>query len=325
MTESMEKKPVIKRLNLLVTKHCNLHCRMCDYPQFSSFYDKDFSLEQLKSVIREIAALGGELLELSGGEPMVRMEIYEIISFGRSLKLKTFMATNGVLIGPVEAAKLLESGLGSVLLSLEGPEPLNDKLRGPGNFQKTIHAIRSFLSHQAEYPDFEVMVGITLSKYNYQEIVQFSKFLLEEIGIHKITINPFAKEMLVGENYLSRPVEFNITGELIPDLSEKMQQLIKYAGSMPGKLPAPSYLDKIPDYFSGKKFIPKNGCQVPAYFCGITATGEVYPCWKTPPVGNLNKMSLTEILCSSKAQKLRELASAGKCNGCLTSCYSEIY
>jgi MoaA/NifB/PqqE/SkfB family radical SAM enzyme len=325
MTEPVKKIPHVKRLNLLVTKYCNLHCRMCDYKHFSPFYDQELSLDQLKSVIQEMAALGGEVLELSGGEPMVRKGIYEIISYGRSLNLKVFMATNGVLIGPSEAEKLLESGLISASFSLEGPEQLNDELRGPGNFQKTLNAIRNFLSHQATIPNLEVNVGITLSKYNYQSIVSFSKFLLEEIGVHQITINPFEKDMLVGKNYLSRPVEFHITPELIPDLTGKLQELTEYAESMPGKLPAPNYLNKIPDYFLGQKFIPKNGCQIPLSFCGIAATGGVYPCWKTPPVGNLKKMSLTEILSSEKAQKLRERALAGQCNGCLTSCYREIY
>lgn len=345
MTESVKKTPQIKRLNLLVTKYCNLRCRMCDYTKFKQACDQELSLPLLKSIIKEFAAIGGVQLELSGGEPMVRKDIYEIIAYAHSFGLKILMISNGTLIGQAETEKLLKAGLTSVSFSLEGPEQLNDRLRGRGNFQKTINAIQSFLNHPAKQLDFELHVGITLSKYNYKLIVSFTKYLLEEIGVHKITINPFdpkyisqevgvhkisinpfEKWMLKRKNPKTRTAEFEISQDLIPDLSRELERLMAYGKSVPERLPAPSYLRKLPDYFLGKKFIPPNGCNIPATFCGIDVNGSVYPCWKTPPaVGDLQTMSLTDILNSRNYQEFCERVQAGKCNGCLTSCYPEIY
>lgn len=325
MNEIVRETPPIQRLNLSITKFCNLHCRMCDWKKFFPRDQPEPSFDQWKSVIQEFATLGGKELEISGGEPMMRKDIYQIISHARSCGLNVLMISNAVLIGPPEVEKLLAAGLKSISISLEGPEKLNDKLRGRGNFQKTLNAIRSFLSHQAQYPDFKVYVGITLSKYNYTEILPFSKYLVEEIGVHSIAINPFTKEMLDGWNRKTRPVEFDISPKLIPDLTRELERLIEYAESLPGKLPSPNYLKQIPDYFRGKKFIPSAGCRIPETFCGIHPAGLVFSCWKNPPIGNINEMSLTEILSSPEYREFHKRALAGQCNGCVTSCYQEIY
>lgn len=324
MIKPLEQIPQLKRLNLSVTKFCNLHCRMCDYPKFSQF-EKQLSCEQIKLVIRESAALGAKILELSGGEPMVRKEIYEIIAYARSFGLEVLIVTNGVLMRQSEVRKLIEAGLTSVSFSMEGPEPIHDYIRGQGNYQKTLSAIRCFLSYQPEVANLNIIVGITLSRYNYQAILSFSKFLSEETGVHQVTLNPFSGEMLVRKNRKSREDEFNIPPELISDLTRQIDQLIAYAKSVPDKMPAPGYLAKIPDYFEGKRLIPNGGCQIPLTFCGISANGWVSACLKNPPLGNLKEKSLTEILQSEKFQRFSQLALAGKCNGCLTACYAEIY
>jgi MoaA/NifB/PqqE/SkfB family radical SAM enzyme len=297
---------------------------MCDYVQFNPQDEPELPLELLKTIIRDFADLGGEVLELSGGEPMMREGIYELVAEACSRGLQTLMVTNGTLIGDAEAEKLLKAGLTSVSFSLEGPESLNDHLRGRGNFQKTMGAIRSFL-HQAKQPGFEVLVGVTLSKYNYKTMVDFTKYLLEEIGVHQITINPFEKWMLKGNNRETRPVEFEISNDLIPELTREIERLIEYGQSMPNRLPPAGFLRKIPDYFLGKRFIPAGGCTIPSTFCGVEANGWVYPCWKTrPAVGCLQETSLADILASRSYYDLRDRALAGKCDGCLTSCYTEI-
>ncbi|MFZ5987098.1 MAG: radical SAM protein, partial [Bacillota bacterium] len=250
----------LQRINLVVTKLCNLHCRMCDVPELN-FWENDMTLVQIKEIIKEAAVLGAHTLELSGGEPMMRKDIYEIISFAVSHGLKVFMATNGVLMGPGEVEKLLEAGLTLITFSLEGPEQLNDLMRGQGSYQKTLNAIQGFLNRQIS--GLQVMIGITLSRYNYQFILPFSKYLIEEVGVFSISINPYNPMMLTPENRKTRNEEFNIPGELIPDLSGKIEQLIQYAQSVPGRLPTSGYLSRIPDYFMGKKLIPPGGCSIP--------------------------------------------------------------
>lgn len=308
----------------MVTKVCNLHCRMCDVPQFN-IGEKNLTLDKIKEIIREIAGLGAETLELSGGEPMTRKDIYDIISYAVSLKLKVFMATNGVLIGPSEVKKLLEAGLTMITFSLEGPEELNDHIRGKGNFQKTLYAIQSFLEYSSEIFGLQVMVGITLSKYNYKLVRSFSEYLLEDIGVYSISINPFTNTMMTQESFKARGEEFSIPLEMISDLKSEMEQLAQFSEVRPGKLPLPRYLRRIPEYFAGKKIIPAGGCSIPLIFCGISSPGYVFPCWHSPAIGDLRRATLHEILTSKAHEGFAEQALNGKCSGCLSSCYFELF
>lgn len=321
-----EQKPYfnLKRVNFLITKHCNLHCRMCDYPEFYP-ENQEMPFGQIRQIINEIKILGAKVLEISGGEPMIRPDIYAIISYAKSLGLNVVLVTNGVLIGPPEVEKLIKAGITFVAISMEGPEPVHDLIRGPGNFQKALGAIKNFIHYHGGQRDLKVAVGVTLSKYNYKLILPFSKYLLEEIGVNSISINPFSNDMLIGENCKLRPREFQITPDLIPDLTCEINKLIEYSKCMPHKLPAPGFLKRIPDYFWGQKLIPPGGCHLPSIFCGISANGLVHACWKNPPIGNLSEMNLIEIFRSSNYKEFRERALAGKCNGCLSSCFAEIY
>src|SRR5690606_12895269 len=157
----------IKRLNLLISKRCNLHCRMCDY-RLGSLFTKELTIDQIKDLIHDAVDLGLEQLELSGGEPMLYKDIYKVIEYGKSFGLKIMMMTNGVLIGEDEVEKLVFSGLQGVVISLEGFEEINDKIRGLGNYEKAINAIKGF-QKQKKHMDF-IKVGITISQYNYRQL-----------------------------------------------------------------------------------------------------------------------------------------------------------
>ncbi|MFZ5987099.1 MAG: SPASM domain-containing protein, partial [Bacillota bacterium] len=60
-------------------------------------------------------------------------------------------------------------------------------------------------------------------------------------------------------------------------------------------------------------------------FCGISSHGEVFSCWHSPSIGNLNQASLSKILGSDAQKKSSEYALTGKCSGCLSSCYIELH
>jgi MoaA/NifB/PqqE/SkfB family radical SAM enzyme len=311
------------RVNFLITKFCNLRCRMCDY-RIWNFHSKMMSINKIKSVIAEIKELGADTLELSGGEPMVRKDIYEIIGFANSQGLKVHLMTNGILIGKKEAEQLIECGLNAVSISLEGPEAINDKIRGCGNYGKALNALKCFEKYNNQNHIY-TSVGITLSKYNYQHILSFCKFLLEDIGIGAITINPYESLMLVEKNRTIRESEFTIDLALMSDFLEKLNGIIKYALTMGKRMPSVNYLQKIPDYFSGKRVVPEGGCFMPQKSCALTMEGFVYPCWKSSKVGDIKQTSLREIINSSAYQRSVNYALNGKCSGCLSSCYAEIY
>lgn len=322
---AIEKQPTcqLNRIDFLITNLCNLRCRMCNY-RVNNFFTKMIPLNKIKSIIEEASDLGTEILGLSGGEPMIRKDIYEIIHFASSRGLKVRLMTNGVLVGEKEARQLIDSGLNAVSVSLEGPEEINDWIRGEGNYQKALNAIRYFEKYRGQNHDFTA-VGITLSQCNYRYLLSFCKFLLEEIGIGAVTINPFEKMMLMAKGREIRQKEFLLDMEQMDDFRTELEKVSEYAIKMGSRMPAPQFLKKIPDYFLGKAIVPEKGCFIPRTTWGIQTDGRVFPCWKTSSVGDLNQMSLKDILGLPSYQEFVQAASTGKCGGCLTSCYEELY
>ncbi len=313
----------LKRINLLVAKYCNLRCRMCDY-RINTIITKQLSFEQISTLLNEAADMGLELLELSGGEPMTRKDIFDIINLSRDLKVKTLMMTNGVLIDEKQAKNLVDCGLNGVVISLEGFEELNDKLRGQGSYIKALNAIKYFQKY-ADKMDI-IKVGITLSKYNYQSINQFIKYLVEEIGVRFISINPFNGNMLYEKNLEKRKEEFEITQYFIPYLKDELEKLIAYSKEAKIEIPPENYLMKIPRYFLGESMVPELGCSEPVFGCSIDSNGGVYPCWGDPvKTGNIKVDSIKNIISSDLYMEFCNNAADGKCKGCLAACHSHAH
>ncbi|WP_455717595.1 radical SAM protein [Anaerosporobacter sp.] len=313
----------INRINLLITKKCNLRCRMCDY-RLNSFFLKEITFSDIIKIIDQGKALGMKELEISGGEPMVRKDIYDIISYATSQGIQVLMMTNGVLIGEKEVKKLIEAGLNGIVISLEGNQDINDQIRGVGNYERAINAIKYFKEYSNQTNI--IKVGMTISKYNYKVIHTFTKFLFDKIGINSISYNAFNKDMLLERTYQQRNLEFDMKEENIVELEEELEKIILYSKCHEGEFPPESYIKKIPDYFQKKTMVPKHGCISPMTGCCIDAAGQVFGCWSDGRImGNVLENSLEEILLSEVYQIFCKDARERRCNGCLSACFMNIH
>ena len=288
----------LKTINLLVTPFCNLKCKMCEYTVGTQNVDA-MTTEELKSVISQARELGLERLELSGGEPMVIKDIYDIIGYSKSIGVKRIvMMTNGVLIGEDEAKKLVEAGLDDVVFSLEGNEELNDYIRGEGSFKKTVNAIKLFQKYNSVNC---IRVNITLNRLNYSTTLDFIKYLVEELNVKSISINPYNAYMFGPEN-------------------------ITYVKSKDIDFSHENYLRKFIDFFKGEKLMPLYGCDVPQNSCAIDVVGGVHACWGDKELsGNIRETSLKKIVSCKHYLEFCKDALNKKCEGCLNTCYDRIY
>jgi MoaA/NifB/PqqE/SkfB family radical SAM enzyme len=313
----------IKKINLLFSAWCNLHCKMCDY-RLRAFGRKELSFEQITELIKDASKIGVELIVLSGGEPMTRKDIYEVIAFTSSLNIRTSMVTNGTLIGEEEAQKLVDSGLIAANISLEGFEEINDAIRGKGSFKKALNSISEFQKYRDKLQ--YINVGVTISKSNYKQLYDFTKFLVEEIGINSISYNPFDKEMLFAESYKDVKDMFCITPDMLEELSEELERILEYSKIKGIDIPPEKYLRKIPGYFAGESMLPKKPCYEPFIGCSINCTGEVYACWgEAEEVGNLNDASLIDIINSKEYKDMCIKAYTLKCKGCCKACHARVH
>jgi heme d1 biosynthesis radical SAM protein NirJ len=145
-----------------LVRRCNLACMHC----YSISADVDFPGElgtrEVFSVMDDLKAFGVPALILSGGEPLLRRDIFEIAERAKSMGFHTALSTNGTLIDTVLASRIRDTGFGYVGISLDGLAQTHDRFRRmAGAFEKSFEALRRLR-------DLEVKVGVrfTLTRDN---------------------------------------------------------------------------------------------------------------------------------------------------------------
>jgi len=160
---SMDKKPVVV---WNVTRRCNLRCVHC----YSRSEDRDFggelSLEEGKTLIDDLARFGSPVILFSGGEPLIRLDILELIQYAVGSRLRAVVSTNGTLITGAMAEKLRDIGLSYVGISLDGLGSHHDSFRGvAGSFLRVMNAIRNCME-----VGLKVGLRFTITKRNFEDI-----------------------------------------------------------------------------------------------------------------------------------------------------------
>ena len=105
-----------------VTRSCNLACGHCRASALRGPYAGELDTERCLRLLDEIAAVGKPVIILTGGEPLLRPDIYEIAAYGDRKGLRMVLATNGTLVTEEVAAKLIRSGIKRVSISIDGPD-----------------------------------------------------------------------------------------------------------------------------------------------------------------------------------------------------------
>ncbi len=126
------------------TRRCNLHCVHCYSASSDAVDPEQLSTAQACRMIDDLAIAGVPVLLLSGGEPLLRPDIFELIACARSAGLSVAISTNGTTITGPLAEKLAKADLNYAGVSIDGIGETNDKFRGKdGAFDQAIEGIKS--------------------------------------------------------------------------------------------------------------------------------------------------------------------------------------
>ena len=148
-----------------ITRSCNLACAHCRAAAHCEPYPGELTLDECKSVMDDIASITDPILILTGGEPLMRSDIWEIIDYAHEKGLHPVIGTNGTLVTDEVAAKIAEHGIPRVSVSLDFPTAEGqDAFRGKeGAFEETIEGVRNLRSNGVG-----VQVNTTITKMNHQ-------------------------------------------------------------------------------------------------------------------------------------------------------------
>src|SRR4051794_22076183 len=164
---------------------CPLHCPYCSNPVAirGDRYRDELETEQWQRVFREARALGVLQLALTGGEPMVRRDLDELVAAGRAAGLYSTLVTAGTLLTRQRAVRLKEAGLDHIQVSIQSPDPQeNDRIAGVRSFEKKIAAARA-----ARELAFPLTINCVLHRQNLDRIEEIL-VLAEQLGAQRLEL-----------------------------------------------------------------------------------------------------------------------------------------
>jgi radical SAM protein with 4Fe4S-binding SPASM domain len=148
------------------TGRCNLHCVHCYASATDSRQPNELSTEEAKIFIKDLADFNVPVLLFSGGEPLLRDDIFELASFATDYGIKPVLSTNGILITDEIARKILYVGFGEVGISIDGIGVNNDRYRGlNGAYDRALEAIRTCVGL-----GLRVSLRFTVTGSNFREV-----------------------------------------------------------------------------------------------------------------------------------------------------------
>jgi heme b synthase len=162
-----------------ITRRCNLNCVHCrSSSEIEVKGHPDFSTGEAYRIIDDITSYAKPVVVLSGGEPLLRGDVFDIARYGTEKGLRMCLATNGTLVTDEICAKIRESGIKIVSLSLDGStDKIHDDFRKQkGAFAGTINAAKLFNKHGIEF-----LINSSFTKRNQGEIPKVYK-LAKELG-----------------------------------------------------------------------------------------------------------------------------------------------
>lgn len=160
------------------TRRCNLSCKHCRAVAEDHPYDNELSTKESFVLLDQIKETGSPIVILTGGEPLLRDDIFDIAAYGTNLGLRMVMAPNGTLLDSDNTARIKKAGIQRISVSLDGATAeSHDAFRGvPGAFENTITGI-----NKAKAAGIEFQINTTITKSNLDEIPLILK-LAESLG-----------------------------------------------------------------------------------------------------------------------------------------------
>ena len=303
-----------------ITRSCNLACAHCRAAAHCEPYPGELTLKECRKVIDDIAAITDPILILTGGEPLMREDIWEIIDYAFERGLHPVIGTNGTLIDDECARKIAEHGIPRVSVSLDFPTAEGqDAFRGQeGAFGGTMEGIRNLRAHGVE-----VQVNSTITKMNNHLVDDLHQMALDAgaVAFHPFLLVPTGR----GEDL--------VDVELSP---QEYEEVLTWAYRKQKCSPMHFKPTDSPQYYrimrqqaaaEGVKVTPEThgmeamtrGCLGGISFVFISHVGDVQPCgYFDMQLGNVRERSFEDIWTNSPVfDDLRHYDRLkGKCGNC---------
>jgi heme b synthase len=302
------------------TRNCNLSCAHCRASAENQQYEGELGTKAGFVLLEQIAEVGSPIVILTGGEPLLRDDIFDLARHGTDLGLRMVMAPNGTLVTEAVAEEMATAGIQRISISLDGAtKERHDGFRGvDGAFEGALRGIEAAKSRGIEF-----QINTTISRFNYDQIPDILR-LAENLGavaLHIFLLVPTGRGKYILDQAITAK-EYEKTLNWFYDQKKETRLQLKATC-------APHYYrilrqrareEGVSVTFSSHGLdAVSRGCLGGTGFCFISHTGIVQPCgFLDLPCGDVTRESFVRIWHDSEIfNKLRDYKQLeGKCGIC---------
>jgi heme b synthase len=303
-----------------LTRTCNLSCIHCRAASIDKPYSNELTTEECFGLLDEVAAFASPIMILTGGEPLLRPDVFQIAAYGSKKGLRMVLATNGLLINTETGGRIKEASIQRVSISLDGATAQShDQFRQVGGaFAGALRGI-DFLSKD----NIDFQINTTITRDNLHELADIQKLAiaLGAVAHHIFLLVPTGR----GKNFQEQEIA-------AADYEKTLHWFYEQHQKVPLQLKATC----APHYYrilrqrakeDGIEVTVKThgmdavtrGCLGGTAFLFISHVGQVQPCgYLEVDCGNVRQLSLREIWQDSEVlNNLRNFdVYKGKCAVC---------
>jgi radical SAM protein with 4Fe4S-binding SPASM domain len=287
---------------------CNLRCAMCNH--WRETRPPPLPISHYMEALSELAELGCRKIHISGGEPLLRPQVPELIAHATELGIRATLTTNGTLLDKTTAKALVTAGLRGVNISLDSPQrKIHEQVRGvSGAWKKTTRAIEH-LRRYARKGKITIRINTVISHINYKNLEGLPD-LVADLGadeLNLIAVDDHCDEHLS----LSRNQIKHYNAASAPHIASRALALGLFRDERQaypfGRLPDEIKQARRGEYAYG--WYKNHPCYAPWTHALVDYNGLVYACCMTreqiSPLGDLKQASFQEIWESSAYQQIR--------------------
>ncbi|MBW2122061.1 MAG: heme b synthase, partial [Deltaproteobacteria bacterium] len=303
-----------------ITRRCNLACIHCRASAERGFYPNELTTRECLDLIDDVASFSKPVIILTGGEPLLREDIFEVARYGSSRGLRMVMAVNGTLVDETAARNMQDSGIQRISVSIDGATAeSHDRFRQvPGAFEGALRGIRF-----AKKVGLEFQINTTVTKHNRDELPALLDLAIDlgAAAHHVFLLVPTGRGKELAEQQVT---------------AQEYEEILTWFYDQKERSPLHLKATCAPQFYrilrqkardEGKSVTYENfgldattrGCLGGVSFCFISHVGEVQPCgYLELNCGNIRQNTLEQIWEGSRIfRDLRDFNNyKGRCGRC---------
>lgn len=258
-----------------------------------------------------MADLGIRKLVITGGEPLLHPQIEAIVQLAYASRLHTSLVTNGLLLTERRLQSLMDAGLLGITVSLDSLDADTYRRHRGLNFPRSRDVIK-MLATAARLHGLAVSLNSVMTAFNYRELPDLVRFA-----------SRFDLPLMIqpcNTDCCSEPAGLLPTADELAAVSAAIDEIIALKQGGARVLSTDDFLRLSVKYWAQGSVPPVRRCYYGHVTATVRYTGDVVPCWRLAPVGNVHEQSIVSLWRSDAFVMMRHQMLQGRCSGCWLAC-----